>query len=139
MRGFVNVIVNLPSKEKIVIITIVTLGLTSLTYLFFLAPHNLENFWRTFWDVLIFLSGVVGILELIISVDFFFRSLDGNSGLSFLRMDSDWVDINRIICLCSKRFSSEKTYSLHLLFFNLYCNDVHVSSRSHGVFLSQNS
>lgn len=70
------------SKEKIVIITIVTLGLTLLAYSFSLAPHNLENFWRTFWDTLILLSGFIGILELIISLDFFFRSLDGNSGLS---------------------------------------------------------
>ena len=75
-------IVKLPSKEKIVIIAIVALGLTSLTYSFSLAPQNLENSWRVFWDVLIFLSGVVGILELVISVDFFFRSLAGNFGLS---------------------------------------------------------
>ena len=85
-----------PSKEKIVIITIVTLGLTLLTYSFSLAPHNLENFWRTFWDALILLSGFIGILELIISVDIFFRSLDGNPGLSGWVL-TGWITIGLFV------------------------------------------
>ncbi len=86
----------IPSKEKIVIITTVILGLTSLAYSFSLSPHNLENFWRTFWDTLILLSGFFGALELVISVDFFFRSLDGNPGLSGWIL-TGWITIGLFV------------------------------------------